>query len=169
MNSKQLAVVLCGILVGCGAPLEEEQETDELKTSGKTTATTSAYVLKTTDARVVGVTPTFNTSYVIGSTANLYLATDLPSTVKGHHTLTLFVYMPGQSVYQRFDVSFSTDVTPYAGEQKAEKLSTGYRVWVTLPVAGTIIEQYSLTGPWTGDVFLDMASVANAKTSFTLN
>ena len=51
----------------------------------------------------------------------------------------------------------------------AEKTSSGsYRVWVQLPVAGTLIEQYGLKGPWAAETYVDGASVANAQAGFTL-
>ena len=45
----------------------------------------------------------------------------------------------------------------------------GYRVWTSMQVAGTIIQQYSLTGPWSAQVTLDNATTPAASAAFTLN
>jgi hypothetical protein len=78
------------------------------------------------------------------------------------------VNLPGGSAYQRFDVNFATDVTAGAAEQQTEKTSTGCRVWVSMPVAGTTIQQYNLTGPWSASFYLDGSGAANASAGFSL-
>ena len=108
------------------------------------------------------------TSYAINNTNTLWFATDL-SGVTGHHTESVNVSMPGGSSYQVIAVAFAAGVTPASGEVAAEKTSTGYRVWAAMPVAGTIIQQYNLTGPWAATVALDSASSAAANTAFSMN
>jgi hypothetical protein len=120
------------------------------------------YALKLTDARHEGLAPAWKSSFDIYSTYELMFATEVPASLTGKHTLTVFVKMPGEMDYQRFDVTFVTDGEAGAGEQKAELTATGYRVWVGMPVAGTMIDQYALAGDWTADAHVDGVSKATA-------
>lgn len=129
----------------------------------------ASYALKTTDAYVAGAAPGWKSSFPIYSTYDVYFATEIPGPMAGHHTLTVFVMMPGGSAYQRFDVPFATDLVANPGEQQAEATSTGWRVVVSMPVAGTMIQQANLAGAWSAEVWIDSASAANARTSFNLN
>ncbi len=150
-------------LAGCGVAGTEEA-TDELKAAAK--PTTQTYALRTTDAKAAS--PTWKTSFNIANTYDVYLASDV-GTATGHHRDTVIVKMPGGSDYQRFDITYAAGVSATAGEQIAEKTSTGaYRVWVKLPIAGTMIEQYGLSGPWAAETYVDGAAVANARADFTL-
>ncbi|MFZ5471631.1 MAG: hypothetical protein ACOZIN_19570 [Myxococcota bacterium] len=142
-----------------------EQGSEALRPAGGS-KTSSSYALRTTAQK--STKPTWQSSFPINSTYDVHFAFEVPSSVKGHHVATVFVFMPNLSTYQRFDLPFATDVAASSGEQQAQKLSTGYRVWASMPVAGTIIEQYSLTGDWRADAYLDGASTVAAKASFSL-
>jgi hypothetical protein len=113
--------------------------------------------------------PSFSDSFVIAETTDLHLALDVSaSAVGGHNVATVFVDMPGGSAYQRFDVAFATNVVADPGELQAEPTATGYRIWITLPVAGTWIEQYQLSGTWTAEAYVNNSTSANASLAFTL-
>jgi hypothetical protein len=143
----------------CGSELETQGE-DPLKARAPT------YALKSSD--LSSSTPEWKSSYVIASTSEVWLATEITGTLSGHHTQRVVVKMPGGSAYQTIMVSFATDAVAAEGEQQAVRTSTGWRVWASFPVAGTIIEQYGLTGSWTSEAFVDSATRANATTTFTL-
>lgn len=169
-----LAVIATLALAACGNPYEL-QDVDALKSSGSTTTTTrksktstatTTYALKTTDAR--SASPVWKTSFPIYSTYDVFFALEITGSLSGHHTETVFVNMPGGSTYQRFDVAFATDVAANPGEQQAEKTATGWRVWVSMPVAGTMIDSMGLAGTWSATAYLDGASTANASAQFEL-
>jgi hypothetical protein len=42
-------------------------------------------------------------------------------------------------------------------------------VWVSIPVAGTTIEQYNLVGAWSATMVMDGAASPAASASFSLN
>lgn len=165
MNRTMLAVAVAVTLVGCGSELETGG--DLLKTQRSKTATVT-YGLATTDRHDAGVSPTWSTSFGVRTTAAVYVATVVSGTLKGHHTQSVFVVAPNGSSYQRFDVRFATDVTAGPGEQQAEQTSTGWLVWVSLPVAGTLIEQYNLVGTWNAQTFVDASATPNAQGAFQL-
>ena len=190
MNKVLTLVVVVGSMLSihCGGPMGDDLSSADqaLKSGGSTTTTTTSggstkggktsttttapavtYALNTTDA--YGTAPTFSSSFVINQTYDLFFAVDVNGALAGHHSASVFVNLPGGSAYQRLDVAFATDVAAGAGEQQAEKTATGYRVWVSMPVAGTVIEQYQLTGPWTASAFIDAGSTAAASASFSLN
>jgi hypothetical protein len=112
--------------------------------------------------------PVYGSSFAMGSTYDVFFATEISGALAGHHTQTVYVKMPGDSLYQRFDVKFATDVKAGNGEQQAEKTASGYRVWVSMPVAGTMIEMYGISGVWSAQVHIDGASAASSATTFTL-
>ena len=161
------AAVVALFLAGCGPDLES-QLPDELKTVKGSATASPTYALKTTDAHVAGVTPTWKASFPIATTIDLFVASEVTGTLKGHHTLSVFLFTPGGSAYQRFDVPFATDVAAAGNEQQAEKTATGWRVWVNVPVAATMIQTSNLAGSWTSELWVDSAMSANAKGGFSL-
>lgn len=155
------------LLVGCGGPDVSSDPGEELGAAGQELrAPRLTWSLKATDAS--GASPVWKTSFPIASTYDVFLATEVQGTLSGHHRLTVYVNLPGGYAYQRFDVPFATDVAAAAGEQQAVRTSKGWRVWVTLPVAGTMIQTSALTGTWTAESWVDSATAANAKASFQL-
>lgn len=161
-----------GALFACGPSFEVEAAEDlrgATATEGpkRTKATAApAYALLTTDAQDPAV---WKTSFPIYSTYTLYLATEITGTLTGHHLASVYLIAPGSTMYQRLDTAFATDVLAGPDEQQAVKTSTGWRVWVSVPVAGTSIQQLNMAGTWTSEVWIDSAAVPNAKTSFVLN
>lgn len=162
-----LATSFLSALSACGPELQTEQP-DELKAQRSRTTSAPSYALKTTDAHQSGVEPVFNSSFPLASTSDIYLATEISGALSGHHTQTVFLFTPAGYAYQRFDLAFATDVPAGAGEQQAEKTASGYRVWVTLPVAGTMIQSSNLVGTWKSELYVDSASTPNARGSFGL-
>jgi hypothetical protein len=157
------------VLAACGGNSLETGSEDELKGakgSGSTAAPT--YALKATDAHTAGTNPIWKTSYPISSTYEVQLATEVTGTLPGHHLASVFVFTPGGASFIRYDVSFATDVAANAGEQQAERTATGWRVWVSLPVAGTMISTSNLSGTWSAETWVDAATAASAKTTFGL-
>lgn len=163
------AFAFVAVLAACG-PVDQAElgsAQSELKAAAPTARRTTApsYGLLTTDAK--SAAPSWKTSYSIASTYTVYFATEI-ANLSGHHTESVFVNLPGGQAYTRYDVSFATDVAAAAGEVQAEKTATGYRLWVAMPVAGTDIQNYNLSGPWTASVYLDTASVPAATAGFSM-
>ena len=152
-------------LAACGTGSETDLDVEALK-RGRTTSTAPTYAQRTTDA--LSSSPTWMTSFSISSTGSVYFATDINGTMSGSHQLVVFINMPDGSAYQRIDVSFATDATAGAGQQQAERTSTGWRVWTAIPIAGTTIQTANITGQWAAQAWVDSASAANASTSFNL-
>jgi hypothetical protein len=164
MKTLLLSSLLC--LAACGVGVDSsETGTDDLKAAKPPPGPT--YTLRTTDA--LAASPTFKSSFTIISTNEVDFATDIVGTFTGHHTMTVFINMPGGFAYQRIDLAFAAGVAAAAGEQVATKTSTGYRIWAAIPVAGTMIQTSNIVGQWSAQSWVDSASAANASVSFTLN
>ena len=95
-------------------------------------------------------------------------STDIGGSFSGHHTERVVLWMPSGAAYQALNVAFAADVPAAAGEQQAQPTSTGWRVWTSIPVAGTTIEEFSITGRWSAGVYVDSSTAANASMTFTL-
>lgn len=120
------------------------------------------------------VEPTWQTGFSIAQTYDVKVAVDVPASFAGHHTLQLFFTAPGPMQYQRVAVAFSAGVATADGETDGEVIGaasapSGYRVWVSLPVGGTMIDQYSMTGSWTADAWFDAEDSGRASTGFDLD
>lgn len=172
MTYSKLAVALTtlSLLVGCGGPLDESDNgalgATELGLKNRTGSTAPSYASQTAAAE--SASPVWVSTFSASTTSNIYFATVITGTLSGHHTESVSVNLPGGSLYQNITVAFATDVAAGAGEVQAQKTSTGYIVWAAMPVAGTIIQQYNLSGPWTDSVYVDGAPAANASGSFTV-
>lgn len=184
------AIVLTSVFLvaGCGVGvngMDNGSNSDApmlRKTSGSTTTTkkhggtttqspttTITAEVQTTSAAMSATTSDWASSFSIGSTDAVNIAVDVPSSLTGHHQATVEVQAPGAYTFENFQVYFATDVGAGTGEQQAEALSTGgYRIWVSLPVAGTAIDNYGLIGQWAAEAYIDGASSPNASASFTL-
>lgn len=188
MPTKSLLTALLALvtLSGCGADLAQEDVVAahsraalekiqmrrlRLPPQVRRTQMSSAptYALKTTDEVDPTLAPTWMSSFSIYSTYALYVATEITGNLSGHHLATVYLIAPNGFVYQSLDASFATDVAPGAGEQAAEQTATGWRLWVSIPVAGTAIQQFSMSGTWQAEAWVDDASLPNAKGSFQLN
>lgn len=128
-----------------------------------------AVSVRTADARSLAPASQFSTSFSITGTNTLYFAAEISGSCAGHHTASFQVNLPDGSTYQEINLSFATDTAADAAEQQAEKTDTGYRVWVSIPVAGTSIEQFHFVGRWETNVTLDGAVSPNAAAVFNLN
>ncbi len=107
------------------------------------------------------------TTFSINATADLYFPFDMPSTKKGSHVARYEFTAPNGSMYQVETVAFAAGIAPMGNEISADIISGGYRIYVSMPVAGTMIQMFNYTGRWTVRVFLDDASVASATYTLT--
>ncbi len=164
MSRTVLAIAAVALLTaGCGPDVD--RATDLSAEELKAAPVKASYALRATDAR--DASPAWKSSFVITDTYDVYLAADVGAAT-GHLSATVFVKMPGGGDYQRFDLTYAAGVKAAAGEQVAEKVSGGYRVWLNFPVAGTMIEQYGLSGAWSAEAYLNGASASSATATFTL-
>lgn len=169
-----LAVVSC-ISFACAPGAVESSDPDSLKGSTKggggktrTTSTSASYATNTAAVRSDPASQTWQSSFMIADTPSVFIATDVPATLTGSHSVTVYVYTPAGSLYQSYTVPFATDVAAAEGEQQAEVTSTGYRVWVELHVAGTFIDMYGMTGTWKTESWVDAATTPNSFVTFDL-
>jgi hypothetical protein len=146
----------------------DEQSGEDSAETGNRQPARLTYEMHTTDSHDPGTPPTWKTRFKVDNTITLFFATDVHGRFSGHHKLTAFVYAPGNSLYQRFDVSFAAGVPAGQSEQSAERTRGGYRVWLQMPVAGTWIQQYQLTGKWSASSYVDGSPSPNAGVEFIL-
>ncbi|HVE86086.1 MAG TPA: hypothetical protein VND93_24685 [Myxococcales bacterium] len=150
-----IAALAVAVATACGEDLPEQLPPDAVKT---------AYALHATDAQATA----WKTSFSILDTPELYFALDVGSNTPGHHVERLVLTMPSGSAYQVLYVAFAVNVAAAAGEQQAERTSAGWRVWASIPVAGTTIQEFNITGRWSVGASVDSATVANASMTLTL-
>jgi hypothetical protein len=166
MIPKTLALAAV-LLLGCG-PDAAVESADSLKRPPPRKSSDTTCALRTTDAFDPAVAPTWRTGFSVYSTYTLYFATEFTGGVAGHHVESVTLIAPGSMVFQRLDVAFAIGVAATGAEQQAQQTSTGFRVWTSIPVAGTAIQQQSLVGTWSGEVRVDGASAPSAHASFGL-
>lgn len=118
-------------------------------------ATTASYATLTTDAHDVSVEPTWKTSFAILDTWGVQIASAVPATLTGSHSLNVYVYSPSGALYQSFSIPFAAGTTAGAGEQQAESTASGFRIWAELPVKGTFIDSYNMIGNWRAESWID--------------
>jgi hypothetical protein len=172
MTYRLLAALVSLTLIACGNPVapaaEDLSDSDssqaELKASraSKTPAKKSkgpaaatepaAYAVQASDSATA---PVFKTTFDIATTYDVFVAFDIPVTLAGQHVAVFEISSPS-GIYQRTEVPFSTGT------------ATKYRVWSSMPVAGTWIEQYAMTGAWTVKVFMDAETAPRATQTITL-
>ncbi len=150
------------------AKVRDTTSSSSSKKTKKTVTAPLTYSVATASGYAPDADPTWASEFRIYSTYNVYFAIDLPASATGRHALALEARMPNGLVYQRWEVAFATDVAAAPGELQAEVTSTGWRVWVSMPVAGTMIQHSNLAGTWTSDAFLDGASTPGATSRFVL-
>lgn len=103
-------------------------------------------------------TPAWQTVYSASTTYDIYFAADVVGpSASSITTPTVDVSAPGGTPYAAYPPSASRSVAPIA---------CGVRFWVSMPVAGTFIDQYGLYGVWTATASIGSQSVS---TSFTIN
>jgi hypothetical protein len=152
MLNKLLGALLVLSAVACGGPLQP---------AGEELVGVSQSELKAPAANTVRVSdsstdPAFESQFSIANTYDVFFALDLTSKVRGAHTATYEVSAPSGAIYQVTNVAFTVSGT------------SGYRVWSSMPVAGTFIEQYSMSGTWKVKVFLDNGSTPTTTAAFVL-
>ncbi|HEY8599978.1 MAG TPA: hypothetical protein VIL85_16190 [Thermomicrobiales bacterium] len=110
--------------------------------------------------------PAWATSFPVSTTYAVLFAVDLCGAVNPAST-ALELFMPGGFPYIREPLAGpqSGMVTP--GGPIACGDQVGQRYWVSLPVAGTAIEQYLITGDWEAKV-IDQWGQVVAVTTFTI-
>lgn len=171
------AVAMMVLAVGCGMPDEEQDEfgtnNNELgvkqmyakaKPIGKIQVLPAPiYSLKTTDVKVAGQIPVNETSLLIATTIDLHVAIDY-QYVTGAHTQLVQFFSPDGSFYQGFnrDICIGSGCTA----NLPEVIGTVAQYWESLPVAGSYISQYNLTGNWRVDLYVD--GVKKASTGVLL-
>lgn len=163
-----LSLTACGADFESGAPdeLKSNLKTNNTKHS-KTTTTQATWATLTTDAHTAGVEPTWKTSFAIVDTFSVEIASELPATTTGHHSLNVYVYSPSGALYQSFSIPFAAGTAAGAGEQQAESTASGFRVWASLPVKGTFIDSYNMTGSWRAESWVD-GTGPNSSAGFQL-
>ena len=143
------ALMLC--LAACGTPVAAPPTEQLIGTSAdELTSPQRTLRLSASDTR-----PDFKKNFTIATTPDLFVAFDYHSKSPGSHKATFEILAPSGILYQTTDVPFV--VTQHAA-----------RVWNSLPVAGTWVEQYSMSGTWQVQVYLDDASDPAASTTFVL-
>lgn len=159
MNRKLLAALFALTAVGCGTaytPPPEElavEKQAELKAGRATATTTSSWMVRVSKT---STNPTWATSFTISSTYDVFAAFDVPSNLAGDHVAHFEFISPDGAVFQRSDVPFNMGS------------SSAMRVWASLPVAGTWIQQYQMVGTWSVKVKLDADTTPRASVTFKL-
>ena len=122
------------------------------------------YTLLFNDTKVSGQVPANETSFPIASTVDVFIAVDY-TNLTGAHTQSVRIFAPDGSFYQKFDRQLC--LSGKCTGVKPEVIGSVSQYWETLPVAGTYITQYSLSGSWRVDLYVD--GVKNASATFMLN
>lgn len=156
-----LGLVMVWLAGGCGDQIMEPTEepgivAEALKTPGggarKPTASPIA-ALTFWDAQSGQAA----TSFPIATTASIDIQTSWTRLAPGStHTEVLRLYTPGGGLYQSWSSTFSAGATGSAG------------LTAILPVMGTTIAEYSMTGTWKAVVYLDGGATASATATFLL-
>ena len=167
MRSPLALLSLLAVTAACGQPIEDELGSPAAQLTAEAKGATTrapAYALDVGSAQ----DGKWATSFPISSTRNLYFALDAQGLPNGHHTVAFEVRMPDGSAFARYDVAVAVGVAAGPGEQQAQVVKGGVRVWLSMPVAGTIIDQYTIAGSWAANAGVD-GSPAVAFTVFQLN
>lgn len=121
----------------------------------QTCPTTAQVALNTTSMQ--SSTPTWMSVYSASSTYNIFFAVDVLGPAAASTTpVNLYISMPSNQLYESFSNN-SGSVVPIA---------CGERFWFSMPVAGTLIDQSSITGTWAASAY---ASGQSVTTMFTIN
>ncbi len=164
MNHKPFAAtVACLTLIACANPVAPPAEDLSASSSSEAELKGPQKVKRprapsTWEAQVsdTATHPVFASTFTILETYDLYFAFDVPSSLPGTHNAAFEIVAPDGSVYQRTDVTFTTGASPHT------------RVWSSMPVVGTWIQQFSMSGDWQVRVFLDAEQVSRASKTFVL-
>ncbi len=155
-HNKLLAALVSLTLTACGNAITPDGEDLSASSSAELRAAKPAPATWTAQVSATSTNPVFVSSFQIATTYDVYVAFDTAGALAGQHIATYEFSSPNGAVYQRNQVTFTPGT------------STQYRVWSSLPVAGTMIQQYAMTGSWTVKVFLDAEATPRATKVFTL-
>ncbi len=153
MPAKTIAALLLVSQFACGGPLAAPPP-EQLAVSQAELR--SPHVHRATVGVAASSTqPDFKKRFAVAATPDLFIAFDSRSKAGVSHRARFEINGPSGAIYQATEVPFvqSGGTT---------------RVWTWLPVAGTWIEQYSMTGNWEVKVFVDDAADAAATSTFLL-
>ena len=156
------------------AAVEPVQNTGTPDAVSTSSTSSLEYAVKMTDDDR-GSDSTWKSSFLIESTPTVFIALDVNRSISGHHTASIVVQTPQGLPYQRFDFTFTTaapvgsEAPAIEGVLRAEHTPTGYRLWVALPVANTLIQDLGLAGRWSSSVYVDHSIRPTASVSFALN
>ena len=85
----------------------------------------------------------------------------------GDHVQDLKLILPNGDVYQVLHTAFTTSPSNTHGRVRALATEGGHALDTVLPVRGTWIQQFSMTGTWSVQMLLDGNQVQTAKFTFT--
>ena len=156
--------------IASGTPMRTSEHDGMVigRVEDRTAAPSPQMSIRTTDVREEGVEPIWSTLFDIEETFDIHFAFEVPSSAAGKHVVALELWMPDGVPYQRIEVEFSAGVPASDQEQQAEPTHSGYRIWASIPVSGTFIQQHELKGDWTAAAFLEGAPSPNVTQVFTL-
>ena len=103
-----------------------------------------------TDRMIEGQLPVAKSSFPIGTTSDLYIGIGflgMGATTKH----TIYIFAPDGSFYQRIEVPVSEEAARHGGA-RTDQNGPLTVVWTSLPIAGSYITQYNLTGRWRVDL-----------------
>jgi hypothetical protein len=175
MNKEWMKAVLPVAMLlaaACGMPEDEGDEAGfdglgEAAEYGKARpgATVSpTYALVFSDVKVLGQVPANKASFPIASTVDVHIAVDY-TNLSGAHSQSVRVFAPDGSFYQKYDRQLC--LSGKCTGDKPEVIGSVSQYWESLPVAGTYITQYSLSGSWRVDLYVD--GVKKQSGTFMLN
>ncbi len=152
------SAVLTLTFCACGIPgAEPDDEADAVSSVDdlKAAAAPAAWKVRLSKTQTK---PSFETSFAIATTPDVYGVLDIPSATatKGQHHAAFEFISPDGVVFQRTEVPFKM------GKAKSRRLFNA------MPIAGTWIQQFQMTGAWKVRVFLDAEAAARATATFTL-
>lgn len=131
-------------LTACGLEVTDEASAPVAAAQEALTPGASVAAMHTSAAQVAG---RWARRFPLATTRSIFVAVDVSGASPGGHVVELTFLQPGGMPWQVQTVSFQA--AGGGGKQAAE------RVWVELPVVGTWIEQYALTGRWTVEASVD--------------
>jgi hypothetical protein len=179
MMNKHLAVFVLTALVGCGdaeTPTGWDPVADDPETAWVTPdpagLSTSPIVPPAEPALFISnefsaqTPPQDAHSFALTDTDSLYFYVYLPDVAPGSHVVVLEVIRPDGYLHDTLYAPFDVGSAVTRGGVLTEM---GWRLVLELPVAGTAIDEYSLTGTWSTHVLLDVvAGPALYETTFDL-
>ncbi|MBX7098328.1 MAG: hypothetical protein K1X89_11495 [Myxococcaceae bacterium] len=132
-------------LTACGLEVTDEASAPVATAQDALNPGASVAAMHASAAKVAG---RWARRFPLATTRSIFVAVDVSGASPGGHVVELTFVQPGGLPWQVQTVSFQA--TGSGGKHAAPE-----RVWVELPVVGTWIEQYALTGRWTVEAAVD--------------